>query len=398
MAIRNVGSGVANAARKVRDYTRARPTTAGDLPTSSSASAAIAGAIEGYISGGPIIAGAGVLGGYVGVKAGEKSGSFAVALGTGAVVGGGVGVISTLSLAALMNAPVAGPALGFGAMLGAFSGAVGTLSGSRRATTRDGVYGGLMSGALARVFVGNPALVVAGAVGGGIGGKAPTPVGRFILGGMAGAASGALSAVLGGPALMIPSAVAGAAVGAIGAVMGPVVRQVQRNATEDLTRKLIEKIDPYVQKHGISRGQKIALGAAAGALTLGPLGLLFGLRGLGIAAGIGMTVGGISTWNFLHRRDPAKQAPPAPPPEPPPADAPALEWAPADPQLDTRGMTPPEIAVAWAEGRLGGPRVRVAPVPRSAVPPQGGAPPQPAIAAEPTDAGLERPAAMGGVA
>jgi len=384
--------GIGKVVGRVREYTRPRPTTSGDLATSSPQSGALGGAIEGYLTGGPVMAGAGLVAGYFGVKAGEKSGSFAVAVGSGALLGGALGVAGNLSLAALMNHPVAGAGLATAALLGAFTGAVGTLTGSRRASTRDGVYGGMMAGALANAFAGNPLLIVAGAAGGGIGGKAPTAIGRVILGGVAGAATGAVSGILGGPALMISSALIGGAVGACGALVGPVLRQVQRNATEDLTRKIISKLDPYVRKRGgLSTGQKVALAATAGALSLGPVGLLFGLRGLGIASAIGAISFGAITYNHIRKQKKgASPAPQNPPPSTGRGGAQGHSSQITGPTVtrdgrDARTLTQQEIARAWARGELVA-TVRTG----SVVPPDGGAPPQPAVGPTPVDEGLER--------
>jgi len=374
--------GMRGAARKLRDCASPRPSTTGDLPTSSPLSGSIAGGIQGYLTGGPVMAGAGLAGGWVGVKVGEKTGSFALAVGTGAVVGGALAVGAAMSpLAAVLGAPVGPAGMGVAALLGGFTGAVGTLSGSRRASTRDGVYGGMVMGALARVFVPLPGLVIAGSVGGGVGGKAPTVVGRVILGTLAGAASGAMSGILGGPAVMVPSALVGAGVGALGAVIGPVFRQVQRNMTEDLTRKLISRIDPYVEKHPLTKGQKIAIGATAGALTFGPLGLLFGLPGLGVAAGAGAVVGAASTWSFLRKRDRAEAAARTTAGPQPPASSPRGPQPPAAPHPSPlSGMSSQEIAQAWAEGRL--PRMQG----------EGSLHPPGVVGPEPPEPGLERPA------
>lgn len=307
MKISGISNRIASTVRGVIDYTRARPTSGGDLPTSSTASAALAGTFQGWISGGPVNAFAGLLGGYAGVKVGEATQSFVPAVGAGALAGAATATATTAALACLLSAPIASVNLSAAALLGGFAGAVGTLSGSRRASTRDGVYGGMILGALGGALSGNPLWTISGAAGAGIGGKAPTPIGRAVLGTLAGAGAGAVSGVLGGPSAMLFGSALGAALGASGALLGPVVRQAQRNLTEDLTRSIIVRLDPYLKTHHFTPLQKIALGATAGALTIGPLGLIFGLKGLGIAAAIGATVGAASTANMLSRRAPTRQ-------------------------------------------------------------------------------------------
>lgn len=316
----HISNRIVSAARATRKYMEPRPSTVGDLPTSSTTSAALAGVFEGWISGGPVIAGAGLLGGYVGVNVGNKTGQFVPAIGAGALAGSAVATTAAVALSLLFSAPLVRANLVASAILGGFAGTVGTLSGSRRATTRDGVYGGMILGALGGALTHNPLLTIAGAAGGGIGAKAPTTAGRVVLGGLAGAATGAVSGLLGGPAAVVHSAAIGAALGVGGALTGPVLRQLQRNMTEDLTRAIITRIDPYVEKHGVSRGQKIALGAVTGVLTVGPFGLLFGLKGVAVAAGLGAAIGSVSTYRLLRQREQARkvatvgsQTSPAPP-------------------------------------------------------------------------------------
>jgi hypothetical protein len=314
---------------RVRDYARPRPTTAGDLPASSPGSGAIAGAIQGYITGGPFTAACGAIGGYVGVMAGQKSGSFLAALGAGTATGAALSVATSASLAAMVGGPIGASLVAGSALVGGFAGAIGTLSGSRRAVTRDSVYGGMIAGALGSVLLRNPALMLAGAAGAGIGGRAVKPAGRLVLSTLAGAAAGAIAGLPAGPGAALVGAAAGALIGPIGTTVGPVLRQVQRNLTEDLTLAINRRLDPWLEKHPLSNRGKILAGAAAGALSLGPLGLLLGGKGLLVAASVGATAGAVSTWRFLKKREAqvrawkeaqeaarAGQARPAPAPEP----------------------------------------------------------------------------------
>lgn len=295
-----LGRPSADLARRVGEYAKPRPDTTGDLAVSSPSSGAVAGIFQGYVSGGPLIATAAIISAYTGVTVGRSTGSFAAGVGAGLAVGGGVGMLAQASLATLSHVPVAGTALAGAGLVGAFAGAVGALSGSRCAATRDGVYGGMLSGAVAGAALGVPGLALAGALGAGIGATAPTKVGRVALGAVAGAASGALSGVLGGVGAMATAALVGAGVGAMGAVLGPVARQVQRNLTADLTQAIYRRVDPYVAKHPLTKVQKVGLGSFAGALSLAPVGGLFGLPGLAVAAGAGAIAGGV--WALRRQR------------------------------------------------------------------------------------------------
>ncbi len=292
--------------RKTIEYAQARPTTGGDLAGPSPVSAAIAGGIQGYITGGPSGAAAGLIGGYAGVKLGEKTGSFGVALGAGALIGAGVAVAATAGLAAMGGAMIPAQFLIGPAVMGGFTGAVGALSGSRRAATRDSVYGGMMMGGLAYVATGNPAMVIAGAAGAGAAGRAVTPAGRAVLGLVTGAATGAVAGFMTGN--IVPCTLMGAAIGSAGSLTGPVLRQVQRNATEDLTIAINKKLDPWLEKHPLSKRGKITAGAVSGALMLGPIGLVAGLQGAGVMAGVGAVVGAVSTYQLLKKRERAQEA------------------------------------------------------------------------------------------
>jgi hypothetical protein len=188
------------------------------------------------------------------------------------------------------------------ALMGGFVGAVGTLSGDRHASVRDSVYGGMLSGGIAAAISGNPAMVVAGAAAAGIGGRAVKPLGKVILGTVAGAATGALAGIMTGQTNLATCAMFGAMAGPTGALIGPPIRQVTRNATIDLTKAALSKVDPWLEKNPLNKTQKVILGASVGALSLGPIGLVAGWNGAAIAAGAGVLIGGIKTYTFLNHQ------------------------------------------------------------------------------------------------
>lgn len=304
--------------KRVRDYAKPRPGTTGDLPSSSTASGVIAGAFQGYVSGGPLGAASGAIGGYVGVRAGEKAGSFAVAVGAGSATGAALGALGANALSAMVGGPIGLGLAASGALIGGFAGAVGTLSGSRRAATRDSVYGGMLAGAIASVYTGNPAMMIAGAAGAGMGGRAAKPAGRIVLGALTGAAAGAVAGLPGGVPFMVAGAVAGAVIGPLGTLVGPTLRQVQRNMTQDLTIALNKRVEPWIEKHPLGLKGKLVAGATMGALIVGPVGLMFGLKGLAVTTAVGAVGGAIQTFRFLKKKEKAEKAAAAaaaPPPQ-----------------------------------------------------------------------------------
>ena len=329
---------------RLRDYARPRPGTSGDLPASSAASGVMAGAIQGYVSGGAVGAASGAVGGFVGVKAGEKAGSLGVAVAAGSATGAAMGALAVGALATLVGGPVGLGLAASGALVGGFSGAVGTLSGSRRATTRDSVYGGMLTGAAAAAWTGNPAAMIAGAAGAGLGGRAAKPAGRLILGALAGAATGAVAGVMGGPPAMLAGAAAGAVIGPVGSLVGPTLRQVQRNLTADVTAALNKKIEPWLEKHPLGTRGKLLAGAVMGSLIAGPVGLIFGLPGLAVTTAVGAVGGAVQTWRFL-RKAKAAQAPP------PGAGVPRT----TEPRADLRLGAPAELLRNLAEKKQGAP-------------------------------------------
>jgi len=370
MDIKSVGHSIASIPSRIKELASDRPGVSDDLDSSSPVAASMGGGIEGFITGGGcsgnvagglVVGAGGAVGGYLGVKAGEegsvfptlgravdkgielvynagdnvvllmkgeleevkhhhdikllskytdkliKEGSFTKAVASGAVSGAVVTGLAFAGVAAIVGAPVTIPILAAGTILGGLSGAAGTLSGSRRASTRDGVYGGYMTGMAAASFTGNPALAIAGAAAGGIGGKAVKPLGRAILGAISGVVTGALTGVFGGPAGMVAGAVTGGVVGAVGAVIGHPVRNIIKNLSNAIADKAIEKLEPAKRNAGDKT--RLAAGIALGALSLAPLGLIFYplvgslATGLGIAAGVGAVSGAVGTYKLLKNQD-----------------------------------------------------------------------------------------------
>lgn len=192
-------------------------------------------------------------------------------------------------------------------VLGGFIGAVGTLAGDRRSSISDSVTGGMLAGGAAAIFSGNPAMVVAGAVASGVGGRAVKPAGKVVLGALAGAATGALAGFMSGQDL-VNSALIGAATGPVGALIGPPMRQLSRNATVDLTKAALAKTDPWIAAHPLSKAQKVVLGGVAGALVLGPMGMVAGWNGALIAGSVGIAAGSIKAYTFLNEQERLKEA------------------------------------------------------------------------------------------
>ena len=322
---------VATLPSKIAAYTRPKPSktnpgtdTKGDLPGPSVQGGAIAGAVQGLISGSRIggipgaVAGAisGTVGGYVGVATGMKARSFPAAILAGTAAGAATAALTSAGISAMFGAPITIPMTAGMAVLGGLTGAVGTLSGSKRAETRDSVYGGYLGGMIAEQYVGNPFLSIASAAGAGAGGRAVTPAGRAVLGAVTGAAAGALSGLpflaAGMPNaqdVIVSSAIAGAIIGPIGAVVGPVARQVTRNATDDASAAISAKLDPILAKHPLGTPGKMALGGVIGTLTMGPLGMLGPAIGMPLGAslaatvGVGATLGAVNVFRMIKKQE-----------------------------------------------------------------------------------------------
>lgn len=298
---------------KIIDYTKARHYITedgvihevGDWTEPKENSAAIGGAIKGYLfAGGPVGLLSGALGGYAGTRIGKATKSDMGAIVGGAAAGAATGVVTTIALGALINGSAPGGALLDVAILSGLAGATGTLSGHKYAGVRDGLYGGMVTGGVARAITGYSGLALAGVIGGGVGGNANTAAGKVILGGGAGAATGAVTAI---PALVsmgtagLPilgiSAAAGAIAGAGGALIGPVITRPIRNVTMDICEQTDKKIDKIYENKKPSKTTKVLAGAGMGVLMIAPFGYVFGgVQGAAIGAAAGAIVMGGKTF------------------------------------------------------------------------------------------------------
>ncbi|MFN8609198.1 MAG: hypothetical protein U0931_16800 [Vulcanimicrobiota bacterium] len=312
-------------------------TTAGDIPvprTSAQVDAlcnggALSGGIQGMISGARLtgipgaVTGAvsGAVGGLVGTKIGFKYQSFPLAMAAGAGSGAVSAAAITFAMGLLTHTPITLPNLAGNSLMGALTGLVGTLGGSRRAVTRDSVYGGYTAGLVASQYTHNPLAALAGAAGAGIGGRAQTAFGRAALGTVSGAALGALTSLpyfLAGHPLAAQALVEGVTAGAItapaGTTVGPVFRQVTRNAQDEMVAGINNKLDPWLEKHPLGTGGKMAAGAALGALTLGSFGMLAPVLGvamlpaLSVSAGAGAALGAYKIGSAIRQKEKAEVA------------------------------------------------------------------------------------------
>lgn len=312
---------IRTAAENVIAYTQPRASklnpsgdTSGDIPVPRTQeqvdamcnSGAMSGGIQGLITGARLgglngaVSGsvAGALGGLVGTKVGFKMQSFPYALAAGATTGAVSAAALTVAMGVLTGQPLSVASVAGYSIMGGLTGAVGTLGGSRRATTRDSVYGGYTAGLVAEAYTHNPLASLAGAAGAGIGGRAATAGGRAALGALSGAALGALSSLpyflsghpLAGQAL-IEGMAAAAITAPVGTVVGPVARQVTRNAQDDMVAGINRKLDPWLEKNPLGTGGKMAAGAALGALTLGSFGMLAPVVGIGMLPAVAVTTG-----------------------------------------------------------------------------------------------------------
>jgi hypothetical protein len=332
---------VAKLAGNVVAYTRPKASkmapgadTSGDIPVprtqsqvdSLCNSGAMSGGIQGLITGARLggingaVSGtvAGAVGGLVGCKVGFKYQSFPLALGAGAVSGAASAAALTAALGALTSTPVTTAGLVGYSILGGLTGVVGTLGGSRRAITRDSVYGGYTAGLVAQTYTHNPLASLAGAAGAGIGGRADTAAKRAALGALSGAVVGALTSVpyfisghpLAGQAL-VEGITAGATTAPVGTIAGPIFRQVTRNAQDDMVAGINKKLDPWLEKNPLGTGGKMAAGAALGALTLGSFGMLAPVVGVGmlpalaVSGGVGASIGAFKVHGAIRRKEKA---------------------------------------------------------------------------------------------
>lgn len=325
-------------------FTQPRPSkvnpgvdTAGDIPVPRSSAqvdslcngGAMSGGIQGLISGARLgglngaVSGvvAGAVGGLVGTKVGFKYQSFPLALAAGAGTGAVGAAAINVAMGLLTQQPISVANVAGYAIMGGLTGAVGTLGGSRRAVTRDSVYGGYTAGMVASQYTHNPLAALAGAAGAGIGGRAQTVLGRAALGTVSGAALGALSAVpyfLSGHPLaaqaLVEGITAGAASAPAGTVVGPVFRQVTRNVQDEMVAGINKKLDPWLEKNPLGTGGKMAAGAALGALTLGSFGMLAPVVGvpmlpaLGVSVGAGAALGAYKIGSAIKQKEKAEVA------------------------------------------------------------------------------------------
>jgi hypothetical protein len=179
MELKNLGHSIVSIPGKLKDYAKDRPGSNEDQEASSPGSAAMAGTIEGFITGGVPVAVGGGVGGYLGVKAGEegsvipalgrmadavldvpsrlidaikgekhekihlvedytdkliKPGSFRRAIttgfATGALATAGT-MVAIAGVTGILSSPVGAGILAVGGVLGGLSGVAGTLSGAR---------------------------------------------------------------------------------------------------------------------------------------------------------------------------------------------------------------------------------------------------------------------------
>lgn len=106
-----------------------------------------------------------------------------------------------------------------------------------------------------------------------------------------------------GPAAILEGAVAGAIAAPLGAIAGTTTRQVMRNAQVDLINTINNKyVDPYLEKNTLSKPQKLALGAAAGALILGPTGMVAqDWKGPAVMGALGAVAGVVQTDRMIDK-------------------------------------------------------------------------------------------------
>lgn len=215
------------------------------------------------------------------------------------------------SLPFLLSAPGLALPLAATALVGALSGLSGTLSGTAMGRVRDGGVGGFLLGIIPRLFLSaNPMIPLVGGISGALGAGARTPKGRAFLGAVSGLLAGAASGVIGGPLMMGISAAVGALLGVGGALLGPKMQILERNLSEDLQGKLVEKLEPLVDKAG-KKGQ-IALAAFAGGIGMLPLSLTTGILFGPVGAALPVLFGAISTAagiaRYMKKVEEAKKA------------------------------------------------------------------------------------------
>ena len=268
----------------------------GTLAAEKGGNGVMSGGIQGFLVNKTVGAASGSLGGYVGVRVGEKTGSTETAMLAGAATGAALGAAAAAGLGLLAGQTPNLRILGGSALLGGFAGTVGTLTGSKRAAPRDGVYGGMLAGMVGATYTGNPALGIATAAASGYAARAKTPLGQAVVGTVLGAAAGGIAGAPMGWSAVAVNALAGAVATPLGSIVGTTARQVMRNAQVDLVNGINKKwIDPMLEKRKLSHTEKVLVGAAAGGIMLGTVGMVGGWKGAAIMGTVGLAAGAFQT-------------------------------------------------------------------------------------------------------
>ncbi len=277
------------------------------------AAGAATGAAMGAI-GGPVTA---IAGAVVGAIGGMTGSSFADKLSENATTketakmslltatlaaGGGAVAGAVAAIATSANPAAAGLALGSTALMGGLTGATATISGSSRAETRDGSFGGFTAGMLTTAFtgIGGPAVNLSASIGGAVGARMESKAKKIALSAATGAALGAVSGSFAGPAGIATGAVIGAGASVAGALAGPKIQQAIRNLTADVQKfikPLTGKVSDFVlDKLGVEKGLT-TVGALTGALGAIPLavagGALLGPIGAAATLVVSAVAGGV---------------------------------------------------------------------------------------------------------
>jgi len=282
----------------------------GTLATTPGGQGILSGGIQGYVGTRDITGmAAGSLGGYVGLEVGKATGSTGTAVAAGTAAGALVSAGGAAALAHAFGGGAALSTLAGSAVLGGLAGAVATVSCSRRSAPRDGAYGGMLVGMGAGAYLGNPSLGLATAAAGGFAARAKTNTGKALLGAAGGAVAGAMAGGLYGPAGIWQGALVGAVAAPAGAILGTATRQVMRNAQVDLINVINNKVvDPYLEKHTLSKAQKVMVGAAAGGLVFAPIGLVAGWEGVAGLGTLGAAAGAFSTNRMINKAESYRDA------------------------------------------------------------------------------------------
>ncbi len=281
----------------------------GTLASAPGGSGVMSGGIQGFVGNRMSGMAAGSIGGYIGLEVGKKTGSTGTAVLAGTAAGAAIGAGTTAALLSAFGGELGLVVVGGSAVLGGLAGAVSTVSCSRRAAPRDGAYGGMLAGMAAGSVVGNSSLGLATAAASGFAARAKTDTGKAVLGVAGGALAGALAGSVQGSAGIINGAIAGAIAAPLGAIVGTTTRQVMRNAQVDLVDTINNKfVDPYLEKNSLTKGQKIAVGAAAGGLLLGTTGMVAGLKGVAVMGTLGAVAGVVQIDRMIDKAKEQREA------------------------------------------------------------------------------------------